>query len=421
MKTNFKTLALQAGIGAALAAGSMTASAAITAVPAPAQLVPLFYYAGTGTTSSFTGVDTGVRVIVPKSVGSDTVINILRGDSGLTAQTNWNSGTQNFTTAANNYIHYWVMDVNSSEIFNSRFPVTADDECYFYASQVLAGLNGAANSSCFNSSTTGSFISAGVATGEPTYLLLTNESALNGGSPTFLFSADAWLENPAGNADMATSVYIPVLGLADGPDNTDFVTPGNNVIEVYPGAGPIASPIHTGIRTSGTGAVGGLRVVDVPVHNAVNDTSVSSESNITVVWTDKAFGGGTSYSAPGSAYTNIKQYNCNEAESCVSQGTISFPTQLNLFEVGNADLSDVTGIVDNYANGAVSATNLTTGGFIKWVIPAVALPAGAGAAGAEAGAYSAISIFNIPANPGVSGNDTDSSELAVDTGWFTGQ
>ena len=47
MKTNFKKLAILAGTTAAMAAGSMSAQAVITSVPAPAQLIPLFYYNST--------------------------------------------------------------------------------------------------------------------------------------------------------------------------------------------------------------------------------------------------------------------------------------------------------------------------------------------------------------------------------------
>lgn len=398
MKTNFKTLALQAGIGAALAAGSLSASAAITAVPAPAQLVPLFYYN--------TGIDTGVRVIVPKSVGADTVIDIMRGDSALTPQANWNSSQQFATTKQ---IHYWVMDVNSAEIHNDKFTVTPDDEVYFYASCLLDGVSAncqGGSSVNINGST---IVGAGVPDGEPTYLILTTEAAVNGAAPDFMFEAQAWLENTGALSNMASAVNIPVLGLADAADSTNYPTPGNNVIEAYSGSarGPIASPIHSGIRTSGTGDVADLRVVDVPVHD--NSNSGDDSNNTIVVWADA-----------NDTYTNVKQYNVNNAEGQVSRGTISFPDQLNFIEVNQPVSGDSSiGLASGYST-YIGDTNLTNGGFVKLVIPAVTLPTD----WTEAGAYNSVVIFNIPsidAAASAATRDTDASELAVDTGWFTGQ
>lgn len=391
MKTNFKTLALQAGIGAALAAGSLSASAAITAVPAPAQLIPLFYY-NTG------NIDTGVRVVVPKSVGADTVIDIMRGDSALTPQANWNSSQQ---FAITKQIHYWVMDINSAEIHNDKITVTPDDECYFYASNVL----GASTSTMCGAT----IIGAGVPSGAPTYMILTTEAAVNGGNPDFMFAAQAWLENDGDASSMASAVNIPVLGLADAADSTSYPTPGNNVIEAYSGsaAGPIASPIHTGIRTSGTGDVADLRVVDVPVHA---DSGSELSNNTIVVWADA-----------NNTYSNIKQYNVNNAEGQVSRGTISFPDQLNFVEVNNGSSSSI-GLATGYST-FLGDTNLQNGGFVKLVMPAVALPTD----WTEKGAYNSVVIFNIPSLASPTGTsvvttvDTDGSELAIDTGWFTGQ
>lgn len=409
MKTNFKTLALQAGIGAALAAGSMSASAVITAVPAPAQLIPLFYYSNDITTSAL-NVDTAVRVIVPQSVGTDTVIGIMRGDSNLTAQANWNSSQQFGTTpTAANTLHYWVMDINSREIFNSALPVTLDDELYFYAS-TLPGFT------------------ANVVSGAPTYLLLTTQAAVNGGNPDYMFTAEAWLENTsnfatAGSASgIATAVNIPVLGLADAADSTNAPTPGNNVIEAYLGipgaAGPIASPVHTGIRTGGTANGANFRVVDVPVHGSV--AGAETESTTIVAWTDA-----------NNRYTNIGLYAVDRAEIETSRGTTSLPNQLNFLNVGYANTSNSiaagrigpVGIADNYTTN-LGNTGLANGGFFKMVVPAVAPPAD----WVEPGAYSSMVVFTIPATFGsgtaqydAAAPTTDGSEIALDTGWFVGQ
>ena len=76
------------------------------------------------------------------------------------------------------------------------------------------------------------------------------------------------------------------------------------------------------------------------------------------------------------------------------------------------------GLASGYST-ALSATNLANGGFVKLVIPAVALPAD----WAEQGAYNSVVIFNIPSVDAAVAptRDTDASELAIDTGWFSGQ
>ena len=113
MKTNFKKLAILAGTTAAMAAGSMSAHAVITAVPAPAQLIPLFYY---NNYLAANAVATTVRVTVPKSVGADTVINLL--GAPIASSTTWNSTFAGVTTTSK--IHYYVMNANSKEVYDGQ-------------------------------------------------------------------------------------------------------------------------------------------------------------------------------------------------------------------------------------------------------------------------------------------------------------
>ncbi|NDE35466.1 MAG: hypothetical protein EB012_11560, partial [Gammaproteobacteria bacterium] len=305
MKTNFKKLAILAGATAAMAAGSMSAQAVITSVPAPAQLIPLFYY------NSTAGVDTAVKVIVPKSVGADTVINLLAG--AIPPSTSWSTTT----AALPSKIHYFVMNYQSKEVINGAIPVTGDDEVYIEA---------------------GDF--SGLSSGTPYYLILTNESAYLGGAPTFQFNADAWIENDAatGTTGLPATVYIPVLGLADTADTTTTPTPLNNVIENFPtsAGGPIASPIHTAIRTSSTTPGLIYRVVDVPVHDTV------THSNTLIAWADR--------NATSSLVNGLsgKLYSVDRDEVLASLGTYSFPNQLNIVKLGYTGTNPL-GITDSYA------------------------------------------------------------------------
>ena len=252
MKTNFKKLAILAGATATMAAGSMSAHAVITSIAAPAQLVPFFYW------NSGKGIDTAVRIQTPKSVGADTVISLLGGS--IAASTSWSTAASTLP----NSVHYTVMTNRSTEVCDGAISVTGDSEVYLEASEDFGR--------CATS-------------GVPYYLLLTNESARFGGAPTFQFEADAWLENDqtGGANGLSSSVAIPVLAMTDTADTTTYPTPSNNVIENYPtsAGGPIASPIHTGIRTSSTTAGLIYRVVDVPVFDT------RDHYNTLIAWADR--------------------------------------------------------------------------------------------------------------------------------------
>ena len=379
MKTNFKKLAILAGATAAMAAGSMSAQAVITSVPAPAQLIPLFYYN--------TGVDTSVRVIVPKSVGADTVINLLGAPIG--ANTSWSTAAAGVGAAP--AIHRFFLNYQSREVINDKVTLTPDDELYWNASSV-----------------------AGLAPGVPYYVILTNESAALGGTPTFTFAANAWIENDnsdvvgTASATLASTVSLPVLGLADTADTTTYPTPTNNVIENYPtsAGGPIASPIISGIRTSSTAPGLIYRVIDVPVHN-------NNHLNTLVAWADQNASSSNVNGLSG------KLYSLDRNEVQASLGTYSFPYQLNIVKLGYTATNPL-GIIDTYAavqtiGNTGSAVN---GGFLKLVGDADSLPAAA--ATLAPGAYSSVILFTIPADATLNiVPNHDASEIAFDTGFFT--
>jgi len=391
MKTNFKKLAILAGTTAAMAAGSMSAHAIITSTPAPAQLVPLFF------TSTNGAVDTTVRILTPRAVGSDTVISLLAGS--IAPSTSWSTANTSLPAA----VHWTVMSTTSTEVCDGSIAVTADSETYLEASDAR--------------------FAACVVSGVPYYLILTNESARLGGAPTFQFEADAWIENDSTANGLSTSSFIPVLGMTDSVDTTIYPTPTNNVIENYPtvAGGPIASPSQTGIRTSSTTAGLIYRVVDVPVFNS------TSHFNTLVAWADR--NKTTAVTANG---LTGKYYSQSADEITGSLGTFSFPNQLNIVKLGcvpgtgyfgcaaTGGNANPLGILDSYTNNSVTTLSTAAGndGFLKLVIDSVTVPTAATAAGA----YSSVILFTIPANQSggvVSGNVTDESEVAIDTGFFT--
>ena len=395
MKTNFKKIAILAGATAAMAAGSMSAHAVITSVPAPAQLIPLFYFNNTTANT----VNTTVRITVPKSVGSDTVINLLGGTQAV--GTSYSNSIQ--TGIAK--LHYYVMSVTSKEVYDGSISVTADDE-YFLTPTGTEFSNG------------------GLISGTPYYLILTNETAVNGGAPTFSFAAEAWLSiGTLSNAALPESTQIPVLGLADTADTTTYPTPTNNVIEQFSSAqgGPVASPIISGIRLSTTTAGYPYRVVDVPFVgvNAIGQ-STNNYYNTLIAWNDR-----------NGMTGRLLSLSSDEAQQ--SLGSFSLPNQLNIVKLGTyngASLVNVLGITDSYAtqisNIGTAGTNCaaassTTGcvngnGFLKLIIDADTLPSGTLAAGA----YNAAIMFNIPAavTESILTPEVDSL-IAIDTGFFT--
>ena len=406
MNVKFKKLAMQAGITAALAGASLSAHAVITAVPAPAQLIPLFMHVA----SDDFAVDTEVRVIAPRAVGVDTVIDLLGGDT-VGTQASWN-GTQ---TGLSGKIHWFFMDVNSNEVVNSNFSVTPDDELYFSASTLGSGT---------------AVASVGlIPQGVPGYLIMTNESAYLGGAPTFSFSAEAWLANEGAVSNgLPSSVVIPVLGMADTADTTTFPTPSNNVIENYAPAGaggPIASPIHTGMRTSTTLPGANYRVFDIPMYPVpVGTAPAGGYANVIVAWADRNYAAAIANPPTPEIKNGLsgRLFTLDSNEVQTSNGRLTLPNQLNIVPViPAANPGQLGPFASMYtallSNATFSA--LGNGGFLKFVADTVDLPVD----WVDQGAYSSVVIFNVPVSltSGVAdiGFADDNAELAIDTGFFS--
>lgn len=402
MKIKFNKLALSAGI--AMAAGSMSAGAAITSVPAPAQLVPLFFFNDGTTDGTNAKVDTYVRVITPKSVGSDTVINILSGYTGPTSPI---KPSDTWTTAnaslASNKIHWFWMNYKSVEILNREVPISADSETIFSAQEVGLG---------------------DVVPGTPGYLILVNDSAFQGGPATFQFEADAWLVNKdTATVGLPSVTSIPVFGMSDTADTTAYPTPANNVIEDHAlVADPIASPIHSAIRTSSTDDSFKLRVVDIPMADTCQEGGVVGQTcqlynNTLVAWAD---------SNGGNSLMNIQMFAVKD-EVATSLPPLSMPNQLNFVDLGWESGGDRTtgrklnalGVVDKYATQAYlkDSASVRNADFMKLVMNSKALPA----SNLPAGAYSSVILFNVPTiKPvlGVYDKAVQPPIFGVDTGFF---
>jgi hypothetical protein len=440
-----KKLALAAGAAAAMA-GSIPAHAIIQAVPAPAQLVPLFYWSiFQGPEADFPGfIDTVVRIITPKAVGYDTVINIMNGNANPPPAFNNNTAqtfqgvqqTINGNTYYVNNIHWFWMTPRTTEFNDGPLTVTPDDEVYISAAAV-AGVDfdlGTGDSLFFETN------------GRLGYLVLVNESTLSGVDPQFNIGADAWLWNNMGSdpdsllPDVST---IPVLPMTDlGDLDAQYPTPKDNVVIACEDCdGAQSSPIHSGIRTSSTNSGYKFRVVDVPM--------LSSEvyRNNILVWTDK----NDTYEAD--------IWNVNSCEVAQSRPKVSIDNELQIYAVGTipglddyilardtlhlaasdvpeslADFydEDYIGFIGNNNLGKCTDPNFPgeTGfqndvgaGFVKMVVKTLPLPAGVDPADpAQAGAYSSIVVFNLPSAFWDGRQDwflpAPDTQLAIDTGFF---
>ena len=481
MKTNFKKLALVAGVTAAMAGGSMTAQAVIQSAPGQAQLIPLFFWnygpntAPVGNNSAATGANTVVRVTVPKSLGGNTVVNLLNpgpsptsaneadGDSDLSPvienPTNYLEGGNNnqplnlngltntanaidATAFPNSFIHWYFLDVRSNHVANGKVPVSQDDAVILSAN--CLGNSGAIPPGKYPNvyadvlGCTSTAIPANTAG----YLVLINESARNGGEALFGFSADAWLVNNGGNinANFGQVVNIPTLAMNDGVDTTNYPTPTNQVIEsqsfTVGNAYPVVSPLTTGIKTGVMDSVAQIEKVELPLADRRN------YANQLVVWNDRNG-------------LTVQAEEVNQDEIPCS-ATITLPNQLQVYNVNGFNQADTivdkfidiqtgfpnTALSDTYSynsSGAwtkgtsngfyVANTSLcqdvtaTRDGFVKLYVTKNKAPTGA------TGPYSSMFAFTIPLwNPAYNGDAPLSlavttgqrpTLLAKELGWFT--
>ena len=398
MKTNFKKLAVQAGVAAAMAAGSMAASAQIDSVPATAQLVPLFYY-------NYAGIDTDVRIVVPKSVGADTVIGLMSG--GNAPSTKWAVANPTLNNGA--AIHWFWMNQDSQEMLDGTVAVSPDDEVWLSAAEIDNRIG------------TGSF------SGTPGYLVIVNDSAAYGGAPTFHFAADAYLDNDQfAYPSLPSQLSLPVLAMNDAADGAvNAPTPGNQVVESGLAAanGPDASPLFSAIRTGVVEPLGApaanYRVVDVPMFTAGGH--YGAHHNVLVIWSDR--NDADSLNIP-------TLYAVDHHEQQVSFPGFNLNQELNLVPVPSSvdawevigGMEGAIGISDVYAAAPLTAASsrALTDGFLKLVMPAEqGAPAGFNPTGLLGGAFASVVVFNIPVAADILNPATDVPVNAIDTGFFT--
>ena len=408
MKTNFKKLALMAGVSAAMAGGSMSAHAVIQAVPAPAALIPLFSTVGTTT----------VRIEVPSSVGLDSVVNLYGGPNSVSGAIPSSGVVQGLSasapsssTPATSKLHWFFMDGDSNELANAAFPVSANDVVEFTGNTMPAGFTGS----------TANVVDLDTSYNDTNgYLVIINESAYLGGAPLFSFQADAFW-NPENSLPVNN---IPVIPLTDAADN-GAAAPSltNNVLEDVSGVpagasyggGPIVSPLVSGIRLGVANAGGApnnwYRSIDFQVNGA-------NSSETYVVWNDRNASVNTVNGAivvtPGVSGTMLS-YDCNENQVSVPQ--LSLEDQLSFVSVGANTYSGAidVGSYDAYAgistgNSRSGANCGSQGGFVRWF----AQPNPYNYGDLTSAAYQSMVIFRLR-----QGSTDGYSQFPVDRGFFT--
>lgn len=437
MKTNFKKLALMAGVSAAMAGGSMSANAVIQAVPAPAALIPLFQGCHANTATNF------VRIEVPSSVGVDSIVNLFGGPNGNPSTgsipasgvaTGLATTAASALTSATSRLHWYYMSPLSVEILNSAFPVSANDVAEFNncAMPTTVPTGAAPNTTIFNQQ---------LPDQGPGYLVIINDSAALGGAPLFSFQADSYMTNGTNPATLVNN--IPVYPLSDAAD-AGAAAPSldNNVLENVEGVaggapfgpGPIVSPQVSGIRLGATNASGvpynWYRVIDFPVVTGNDSYVVWSDRNATVNVVNGAI-----VTTPA-IYGTTLTYDCNE--NVLSTGPLSFTQQLSFLTVGTTatgaiPANPVVPVIDGYTSlgqawgQSVACNNQTanpgslvsglgtpagnggTGGFVRYFAQ------GSGyTAGITGAAYQAAVAFRLR-----NSNAEPTYQFPVDRGFFT--
>lgn len=431
MKTNFKKLASSAAVAAALATGSMSAHAIITGVPGEAFLVP-FAVATTaaGEDPIYGELDTVVRIVVPASIGRDTVLDFTAPHTSPTNPVA--GGAKELPEAAalekGNYIHWTFMDSSSRHLLNGQFPVTADDVAVFdwqeivEANAQLSGVSG--------------------------YLVFQTLAGFNGEDANFSFFADAYFTtgaNGSGWDDFWSSVNIPALPLADGADTTAAPTLNNNVVVGAATLDTHVSPLVSGIRTSIVDATNQWSVVDLELANSTLQPFGQSSQvmgSLLVVWSDR--------NATNWANLGVDVFDADENRCSAS---ISLPNELNLVWVppvskanggGSGTGSNVfynTGgpsFLGNKIDGSTAtqgslsylcnpsaggvlpaswAADRLNGGFVKLRLPE---PKAAGQTAVEASAAAAFTInLNFGTNSAADFGWASETVLGHDRGKFT--
>lgn len=320
MKTNFKKLASSAAVTAALATGSMSAQAIIVGVPGEGFLVPFAVATTAANPDPIYGeMDTVVRIVVPASIGRDTVLDFTAPHTSPTNPVA--GGAKELPEAAalekGNYIHWTFMDSRSRHVLNGEFPVTADDVAVFDWQDIV-------NANGQLSGVTG-------------YLVFQTLAGFNGEDANFSFFADAYFTTGANdpdnfNDDYWSSVNIPALPLADGAD-TGQTAPSlsNNIIVGGTSLNTQVSPLVSGIRTSIVDATAQWTVVDLELANSINQPfgAVAQDvGSLLVVWSDR---NATNWASLGVDVFDDEEQRCS--------ATLKLPNELNLVWVPPASVA----------------------------------------------------------------------------------
>ena len=312
MKTNFKKLASSAAVTAALATGSMSAQAIIVGVPGEAFLVPFAVATTAANPDPLYGeMDTVVRIVVPASIGRDTVLDYTAPHTSPTNPIA--GGAAELPEAAalekGNIIHWTFMDSRSRHVLNGDIEVTADDVVVFDWKDVVE-----AN---------------GQLSGVTGYLVFQTLAGFNGQDANFSFFADAYFTTGVndtgdfGNDDYWSSVNIPALPLADGADAGQTAPSlSNNVIIGGTSLNAEVSPLVSGIRTGIPDATAQWSVVDLELAKSTLQPfglATQQVGSLLVVWNDR--------NAKNWASLGVDVFN-NDEERC--SATLRLPNELNL-------------------------------------------------------------------------------------------
>jgi hypothetical protein len=285
-----KKLVLGAAVsGTLIAAGP--ASAAITGVPGEALLVPLVFNSDPLVDNQ---IETYVSIVVPTTLGSDTVTDFYTAP-------NQTPGTQN--VSAGDQIHWVLYDTESKYLANGFCDISLGDKVVWSTDvagyQAVQAANDIINP---NGLPTTSLCGPTDNTwGRVGYVLFTTVPSLQGAQANFAMTGDAWvLDNSVlGSRDGVASV--PVLPLADGDD---FVSPlqgidgpplnnvfipggvGNEVVITSTAEVFDAAPIAAGIRMN-NGAGIGSATERVMINNDLRGPGSGSELSLHVYWFDR--------------------------------------------------------------------------------------------------------------------------------------
>lgn len=349
MKTNFKKLASSAAVTAALAAGSMSAHAVITSVPGEAFLVPFAVAndAATAAESGYGRLDTVVRIVVPASVGIDTVFTFTAPHTSPTNPVAGGGATElpdQFAPDDGAHIHWYFLNAKSEHILDGTIDITPDDVDVFDWGVVVSQNPSLAN--------------------QVGYLVFTTNKGADGLAANFNFFADAYFvthaerfdpENPGQAGDVFSSVNIPALPLADGADG-DATAPtlDNNVIEPWSQEVRV-SPLVSGIRTSIVDGKSQFTIVDLELASGVNNPFgeyVQDVNSMLVVWNDR--------NAVNWGGIGVDVFDAHE-QPC--SWRLAAPRELNLIWVPNGGPFGETVSNPEYARPSFANVKANTGSF----------------------------------------------------------